>query len=155
MVLETVILHVLVHLASPKLALILTLLSLYSLLSLIGHIRALPRRYTTLQENHVTIRTGLFGQVDVPYCQISSVLQLSAGEETPQDAWRLGMLGALEPHNLLLCLHSACTVEITHGITRKTRKLVLNIDDPLAFSTAIIAMRDRCMTEIEALTFDK
>lgn len=146
-VLETVVLHILVHLVSPLLALILSGLSLYSLLSLIGHIRALPRRYTTLGETHVTIRVGLFGQCEVPYNQIASISQISAASQTPPDAWRLGMLGAVEPYNLLLTLHSACNVDITHGITRKTRHLVVNMDDPQAFSAAILGMRDRVKLE--------
>ena len=142
-VLETVVLHVLVHLLAPVLAWLLTALSLYSLLTLVGHIRALPRRDSTLEDRGITLRAGLFGQCHIPYDQIAEVTPLAMGSEIPDDSWQLGLLGGMEPRNLLLRLHRPVAVRITHGLTRTARHIALHADDPAGFSRAVLDMRDR------------
>ena len=142
-VLETGVLHILVHLASLLLAWLLTALSLYGLLSLAGHIRALPRRYSTLGNDSVTLRTGLFGQCNIPYRQIAEIIPIAVGSGVPTNSWQLGMLGSMEPRNLLLGLHQPATIEISHGITRRTHHIAVHMDDPQGFANAVLQMRDQ------------
>ena len=145
-VLETVILHVLVHLLAPLLAWVLTLLSLYSLLSLLGHIRALPRRATTIDGDSVTLRVGLFGQAEVPMAAIAAVTRIDANTPLPEGAQRLGVLGAIEPANLMLRLDRPVAVRITHGLGRKARDLVLHLDEPQVLIDAIARARQQADT---------
>ncbi len=142
-VLETVVLHILVHLVSPVLAWVLSALSLYGLLSLVGHIRALPRRYSTLGNDGVTLRTGLFGQCNILYRQIAEITPMAAGRDVPPNSWQLGILGGMEPRNLLLVLHHPATIEISHGMTRRTRYIAIHMDDPQGFANAVLQMRDQ------------
>lgn len=142
-VLETMVLHILVHLAAPVLAWILTALSLYSLMSLIGHIRALPRRYSTLEDRGVTLRAGLFGQCHIPYCQIAEVTPIAMGSRIPDGSVQLGLLGSMEPHNILLQLHHPARILLTHGITREAHHIVMHVDDPKGFADAVLQMRNR------------
>jgi hypothetical protein len=142
-VLETVVLHILVHLASPVLAWVLTGVSLYSLMSLVAHIRALPRRCSTLGAHGITLRSGLFGQCHIPYGHIASVTPISMGGTLPADTWQLGLLGSMEPRNLLISLYHPTAVEITHGLSRKTRHIAIHMDDPKGFADAIARLRDQ------------
>ncbi len=143
LVIETVVLHILIHLAAPALAWLVTALSLYSMMTVIGHIRALPRRHCTLNDKGVMLRAGLFAQCHIPYDQIDRIVPLAPGQPVPDDTWQLGMLGSMEPRNLLVRLHQPATVCVTHGLTRDTRNITLHLDDPQYFTQAVLQMCNR------------
>lgn len=136
-ILETLILHVLVHLLLPTVAWVLTIISLYSVLSLVGHIRALPRRYTTFGVECVTLRVGLFGQCEIRYNQIEKIEHISPNTSLPDGAVRLGILGAIEPSNIMIKLRGPAQAHITHGLSRRSHILVFHIEDPKAFAAEI------------------
>jgi hypothetical protein len=66
LIVETVAVHFLVRMHSPALAWVLTLLSLYTLLWLIGDYRALVARPIRATASHLRFRYGLRWEADVP-----------------------------------------------------------------------------------------
>jgi len=77
---ETVAVHMLVRQASPISAWILTGLSCYALLWLVGDFRALRSRLTVVAGGSLRFRMGLRWELDVSLSDIDSAFRSSAAE---------------------------------------------------------------------------
>ena len=135
-VVETFPVHVLVAHWSSGLAWILSALSAYSLLWLIGDAQALRLRPCRVEDDAVLIRIGLRWKALVPRRTIAAVTTVT-GDAPPRrgrDYLRATVLGS---PTLILELNEPVTVHGPYGTSRQVRRLGLAPDDRAAFLAAL------------------
>lgn len=130
---ETLGMHFLLSIWSRAAAWTITVLSIYSCLQLLGHIRAMRARPVRLDEHALVIRHGLMGgDVTIPYDLISSVAL--AGRIAPKDNHlKVALIKGMEKHTIELRTISRVRVIRAFGILKDTDHLLLCVDEPAAF----------------------
>ncbi len=123
---ETVALHALVWLWSATAAWILTGLSLYAYIWLVGDYRAMTARPIRLTPTHLSMRMGVRWEAEIPLTQIASAEPLGAREEVPgSDTLVAALLG--QP-NLMVKLEEPVEVIGMYGWRRTVSGLRLRVD---------------------------
>lgn len=130
-VIETVALHFLVLIFSEIIAWIVTGLSLYALIQLLGIAKGFSRRPVSLTSQGIELRYSLLSTCRIPYTDILSI-QLSRGA-LAEDTIKLSPLGEIEPHNIALRLSSPCSIDGYVGSQKTGTNLVFNLDEPNKF----------------------
>jgi|GEM_PF-4795012 len=130
-VLEAIPVHVLVHNYSPVAAWILTILSAYSLLWVVGDLFARRNRPHLLHDGLLRLNHGLRQEVVVSLDQIEVVKEA--------DAQAVAQTGAVlgENANLVIELAEEVAVYGWFGTMSKARVIVLSVDEPDRFLQAI------------------
>ena len=125
-VIEAVAMHLILIRVAPTLAIVLSALSAYGLIWLIGSahaVRLTPLRFTPAG---VVIERGALRRVTVPRDAIASAAPIAIGVSDAID------LSYTDP-NVLLTLHTPVEVHGPFGRRRSSSKLLLSIDDRDAF----------------------
>jgi hypothetical protein len=136
--LETMVVHIVVHLFSPTFAWVLTISSLVGCMLVVSHMRALPRRRHSISDSALVLKNGLFGTAVIKLNEIDTVDPIDGfnDNETP----RLAMLGKLDPVNVKIVFKNPQTYEANHGIERTVSSLLFHVDHPGRF---VEALRDQ------------
>lgn len=101
----------------------------YTVLWLVGDLRALVLRPIRIEGGRLLLRIGLRWEADVPLAAIAAV------ERGPSAAGlRLGVLGS---PNLVVRLRSPMQVHGPFGIRKTAGALLLQVDDPDALAAAL------------------
>ena len=132
---ETVALHLLLMRWSEIAAWILTLLSVYSAIWLIGDTRAIFRRPIRLDAEALRLRFGMRWSLDVPWLLVERVetgLSVKPDAEKPLEMVPLGA-GA----NVRLKLREPVVADGPYGITRRCSEVLLYVDEPRSFVSEI------------------
>lgn len=123
---EIPIAHVLLHLYDPTLAMGVSALSAYGLAFLYAEYRATLLRATTLEVHGLHIRSGVLGDVVVPYVAIASVERASQRPRRAKHALRfVGTATA----NVTLVLREGTELQTLFGL-RRVGRVHLAIDEP-------------------------
>jgi hypothetical protein len=131
LVIETLAVHLLVHtLWSGAVAWILTGVSLYALLWMIGDWQALRLRTTIVTPERIHIRLGTRWEVEIPR---ASVLYLGPPKHTDVVARPL-KLGLLGDPNVEIRLSGPVTARGMYGLRRTSSIVRLQVDDPETLS---------------------
>ncbi|SDS67347.1 hypothetical protein SAMN04515667_2710 [Formosa sp. Hel1_31_208] len=135
---EMVSVHVLTAKWSATLAWILTILSFYSALQLIGIIRSVPKRPLVINEDHLILRFGILSETIVPMSAIET-LQIASASDFNKDKGTktLSLLGELEHSNIVICLKTPQQLQFLYGKPKTYSKLLLFVDDNQGFKTTI------------------
>ncbi|ANM31206.1 hypothetical protein ABI59_18945 [Acidobacteria bacterium Mor1] len=136
---ETVAVHLLAHIWVGNWAWILTGISLYSLLFIIAHARATPRRPILAAADGLTVRYGLLGDARVPWSAIAGVEQGEQVLEKDKQRWDLGFGAQL---NVRLLLSEELEGQGPYGIRRRYRELRFFADEPGQVAEAIARYRE-------------
>lgn len=127
---ETFVLHLFLMRWNEVVAWVLFGLSLYTGLQIFGHIKALTKRKSFIQDGYLFLKYGLFGDTRIPIDQISKLEKTRKKFESGDLKVRqLALLGELEGHNLILHLKETQQLQSAYGITRPYDVLMLNMDD--------------------------
>ena len=102
---------------------------------------ALGRRNRTSPNAAIWLSQRRLRTTSPPLAAIEAVTRIDANTPLPEAAQRLGVLGAIEPANLMLRLDRPFAVRITHGLGRKSRDLVLHLDEPQVLIDAVARAR--------------
>ncbi|OJU19356.1 MULTISPECIES: hypothetical protein [unclassified Sphingomonas] len=123
---ELVVVHLLVSFWHPRVALVLSLVSLAGLVWLIWAIALMRRRPVEIAPDALLMRTGGFKQVRVPLDMIAAVT--AAGNERDRSAL-----------NLALIAHPNVLVELRAPLRgrRAARRIAHRLDDPQGFIVAL------------------
>jgi hypothetical protein len=131
LVAEGIALHLFVRHWSAVAAWILTMLTAYATVWLIGDFRALGRRTIALTPDELTVRLGLRWTVRVPRDRIRAVRAVTgAGERRGKDHLRAVILGA---ERQVVELDAPLEATGFYGIRRTVRSIGLSVDDPGRF----------------------
>ncbi|MDT8757862.1 hypothetical protein MZO42_04060 [Sphingomonas psychrotolerans] len=128
---ELVVVHFLVALWDWRVALVLSLVSLVSVLWLIGVIRSFRRLPVVIGEGRVRLRAGRLKTIDVPLDQVAEIRTQWPGED----------LKTREALNLALIAWPNIVIELRtpRPGRRAIRRIGHRFDDPAAFQTALAA----------------
>jgi hypothetical protein len=130
---EIPIAHGLLHLYDPTLALVVSALSSYGLAFLYAEYRATLLRATTLEDDGLHIRSGVLGDVVVPYAAVASIERASGRPRRAKHALRfVGTASA----NLTLVLRDGTELQTLFG-ARRVERVHLAIDEPARFREAL------------------
>jgi hypothetical protein len=127
---EIVLVHLVVHQFNPTVAWILTFLTLYTVLWLIGDYQAIRLHPIVVDDTHLHLRAGMRWRVSLSLTQIHTLRALHYSER--QNKTMLDCSIAGNP-KLLLELHEPVIVRGLFGIKRQTDKIAFAVDDEKAF----------------------
>lgn len=133
---EVFVLHILVQQWSPLAAWILTALSVYSCLQVFALVRAIKQRPIVLDtaKQALVLRFGFFSETTISIGAIKSV-ELSTGM-LPEDKSIISLspIGALTPHNVVVHLKEAATLQQLYGMEKTYKALAFYVDDKERFT---------------------
>ncbi len=142
-VVETAGVHLLLIRWSTAAALVALLLSAYTLLFLLAHLRAVPLRPVLLAGRRLTVRTGFLWRLEVP---AEAVLRLEELRDTPAPTF--GLLNLAKPllttPNVLLTFAQPVAVSGLYGLRRTVWQVALYVDDRAAFMRQVQAAARAC-----------
>ena len=137
LIVETVAVHFLVRLHSPALAWVLTLLSLYTLLWLVGDYRALVARPIRVTASHLRFRYGLRWEADVPRDAVKDVELLPPPMgPTPKEKGRL-VVALPGGANLKLQFERPMDFLGLYGWRKGVAELRVRVDEPEKLRAAL------------------
>lgn len=125
-VIEAVVVHIVLVRVAPTLAIVLTALSAYTLLWLVGFAHAVRLSPLQFTSQGLVIERGILRRTVVPAHSVTRATPVAATSEGAVD------LSYVEP-NVLLELHAPVEVRGPLGRARSTTKLLLSVDDRDAF----------------------
>lgn len=135
---EMITVHFLTAKWSPLLAWILTGLTVYSALQLIGIIRSIPKRPITLHPNKLVLRFGILSETTIAYHSIKSIELANASNVDKNKTTRtLSRLGELENSNIVIHLRSPQKLNCIYGKPKTFTKLLLFVDGNKSFKTQV------------------
>jgi hypothetical protein len=140
---ETAALHLLLAEWNALAAWVLTGLSIYSAIQLLGFGRSLSKRPIYIENKKLHLRYGIMNEATVELASISSV-QLSRKPLVKGPLVRkLSPLGDFESHNVVLTLSQPHTLTGLYGIQKQAQILGLHLDQPAAFKAFLEAARSK------------
>jgi hypothetical protein len=120
------------------LAWILTGLTVYSALQLIGIIRSVPKRPITLHPNKLVLRFRILSETTIAYHSIKSIGLANASNVDKNNTTRtLSRLGELENSNIVIHLKSPQKLNCIYGKPKTFTKLLLFVDGNQSFKTQV------------------
>ncbi|HUD94050.1 hypothetical protein [Sphingobium sp.] len=129
MVAEVPIAHFFIHLLSPTAAIVVSALSLYGLVFLLAEYRATLYRGSTLQCDHLHVRSGVLGDLIVPYACVRSIERVSHRPRRARRALRYTGTGTA---NVKLVLDAGTRLDTLAG-SREVDVVYLGLDEPERF----------------------
>ena len=135
---ELISVHILLSMWSHLAAWILTTLSLYSGLQVLGIACSLAQRPVGVEDDILKLPYGIMAETEVDLAAIEKVEQSSSRlDEDDPLVGKLSPLGELERHNVVLHLRKSIEVKGLYGMKKEVKTLALHLDDPQAFSESL------------------
>lgn len=134
---ETTAVHFLLERWSVWLAWLLTGLSLYTFLMLLGHINAVVYRPHAVFENRIELKLGIFASTNIFWENIEKIAYSSKDINPNLKAVKFASLGDLEMHNVIFYFKEPQTIEYLYGIKKNTTILLCQIDEVERLKTLI------------------
>lgn len=135
---ETFVLHSIVEKWSITAAWVLSGLSVYSIIQLLGFLKAMLKRPIRIENNQLLLHYGILSEAIIPLHTIESIT-LSSKDIDKNMTKKLSPLGELESHNTIITLKNAVTIYGLYGVKKQCDKMAFYIDDKAQFKTAIEA----------------
>ena len=135
---ETVAFHIILLHWSKVAAIILTGLSIYSLLWLVGDFHAIRLQPVLITQDNIQLRIGLRWKATIPISNISSVDIGSGPPRKTKGYVRASVLGA----RLVLNLNQPATMKGLFGMERQASRIGLSIDDVDRFREEILKRKE-------------
>lgn len=134
---ETFVVHLLVSQWSNLIAWILTGLSIYTLLQILGLTKSLAFRPVTIGKDHLNLRYGIFSEVQIPFSEIEQII-LSKKEIEPNSLTKtLSPFHRIESHNVVLNLKTKQTLIGPYGVKKEFKKIAFYLDAPENFEEGL------------------
>ncbi|MEO0337885.1 MAG: hypothetical protein AAF242_01600 [Bacteroidota bacterium] len=130
---ETFVLHLIIERWSVTAAWILTILSIYTGLQMLGFSKSLSRRPYQIKEGFLHLRYGILSEAIIPLQEIERIEITKKALPEDKMARRLSPLGDLESHNLVLHFKTPQVMVGLYGFKKTFNTLALFVDDPQPF----------------------
>lgn len=130
---ETVALHFLLAKWNLTIAWVLTGLSIYTAVQVLGFTKALTQRPIAIEENKLLLRYGIMNESKISISDIESVVLSKKELKKNKLSKTLSPLGELESHNIIIKLKKENTLFGLYGIKKKFMTIGLHIDEPNEF----------------------
>ena len=136
---ETFVLHLLVAKWNDTVAWTLSVLSIYTLIQLLGFLKSMLDRPHKLQNGKLYLRYGIMNETIIAISDIQS-MELSSKELGNQENFRrLSFLGSLEDHNVVIRLKKEQSLVGLYGTKKKYKTLLLFVDNKVEFKNTLVA----------------
>lgn len=123
---------------------IVTLLSMYSLLQILGFLKSLIKRPITFNGDEIQLRYGIMKETTIKLSNIGSIELSSKNTIKDKKLPRLSLFGNLESHNVIIHLKEKETLHGLYGFKRNYKVIAFYVDEPQAFF-------DKTCTMVETL----
>ncbi len=130
---ETSVIHLLLARWNDTVAWVLTILSIYTGLQMLGIARSIPARPVVIEDDALLIRYGIAGSVRIPFHLITSVQSMETDLE--EGMLKSGLLAQLEPHNILIEVSESLEYQRLYGMRKSFRRMAFFVDDKSGFIT--------------------
>ena len=133
-IIETVALHLLLMRWSEIATWSLTILSIYSAMVILGHLKALVLRPSILTDQNLILKNGIIAEVKIGLNEIEKV-EFCSRELSSDDLIiaNLGLSKESQNHNIALYFKKPQTIEKAYGFTSTCDVLLISIDDKNEF----------------------
>ena len=141
---EMVTIHILAAKWSSTLAWVLTGLSIYSAIQLIGIIRSVPKRPIAINDHELILRFGMLSETIVPIEAIDTIALADSSDFNKEKGTKtLSLLGELENSNVVIQLKTPQQLQFIYGKPKSYTKLLLFVDDNQSFKTKVETLLSR------------
>lgn len=130
---ETSAIHLLIQGASVTTAWVLSILSGYTILQLLGILKSLSRRPMHIGEEVLDLKYGLFGETSIPISKIESFELSSKSLEFKGSTQHLSPLKSADAHNVILELKEEHELIGLYGFKKRFKKLAFHVDEKEEF----------------------
>lgn len=130
---ETIVFHIVLAKWSVTAAWILTILSTYTAIQILGFLKSMQKRPISIEQNKLFLRYGFMNESTINMAEIDSIELASKIIEIKDETRSLSILGELESHNIIIRLNKENTMNGLYGLKRKFKVLVLYVDDKVEF----------------------
>ena len=137
LVAETVGLHFLLSIWSSRLAWIVTALSIYFIVQIVAHLKALYLRPIVVTRSSVFVRCGILGDAVIRRESVESAEIVNGADDV--DGIDLLPLGGMSQPNVRLTLTEPAAVNGLYGFESRGSVVRLYLDDPTAFRHMVLA----------------
>ncbi len=134
---ETFVFHMLIARWNEIIAWILTISSLYVLIQIFAHIKAMLQRPIEITKDKLLIRYGLFGDTEIDLNNIESIEFTNTFTEDKTDVRQVAILKEIEQFNTKISLKEKETYRGFYGIKSKYKTLLLFVDEQEKFKGLI------------------
>ena len=131
--LETFPFHLLISRWNEVVAWVITIISIYTALQLLGILRSIARRRIRLGENELHLNYGIMADVSIPYAAIVSVEEQNKGLKFDKEIRQLCPFGELEKYNLVIKVSETMTIKGMYGLNKSFTTLALFVDEKEKF----------------------
>lgn len=135
--LETAVVHVLISRWNNIAAWVLTISSVYIIIQIYGHLKAVLQRPIEILGNKLFVRFGLFSGTEI---EISNIEFIESATNRPAEMTgvkQVSLLGDFEQINTKIQLKSEAEYFGAYGIKERYKTLLLFVDEPEEFREAI------------------
>lgn len=129
---EAIVVHAMVGDRSSNIW-IITALSVYSILQLLGFLKSLIKRPITFSEDEIQLRYGIMKETTIKLNNISSIELSSKDTIKNKKLRRLSLFGSIENHNVILYLKEKETLHSLYGIKQRYEAIGVYVDEPQLF----------------------
>ena len=135
---EMVSIHILASKWSITLAWILTGLSIYSALQLIGIIRSVPKRPIQILNDELVLRFGMLSETKIPLSAIETITFAKSDDyKSSKYTKTLSLLGSLENPNVIIQLRSTLDLDFMYGKSKPYQTLYFFVDNHQSFISEV------------------
>lgn len=137
---ETMVLHSILLKLNAVVAWIVTGLSIYSGLQILGFLKSILKRpiYVDTKEKKLYLKYGIMSECTIDFDEIDSIEISSKDIDFDDTTAKLSILGAMESHNVVIKLKSIHTLHRLYGIKRRFNVLALSIDNKNEFRNILM-----------------
>ncbi|WP_296382588.1 hypothetical protein [Winogradskyella sp.] len=134
---ETVTFHLLLSKWNTTAAWILTGISVYSGIQILGFLKSMLKRPILIEDDVIYLRYGIMNETTIHIQDIESIELSTKDIELNKTTRKLSLLGDLEGHNLVIKLKHEQTLNGLYGIKRAYKILALHVDEKYLFKSRI------------------
>lgn len=135
---ETFVVHILLERWNTIVAWVFSISTIYLVMQIFAHIKALRIRKSFITDKYLTLRYGIFAEITIPLFDIEKVeLNSNDVEITDKKIESLALLKGFETHNVVLHFKKNQTIEKVYGFKKSCDVLLLHIDKKEEFRKAI------------------
>ena len=127
---ETFVFHFLLASWNIVVAWVLTALSIYTAIQVLGFARSLSKRPIAIHEDKLALKYGILNEVEIPLADIERSWKPLKEDALSQT---LSPLGEMESHNVIIYLRKAHELVGLYGTKKRFKIIGLHIDEPKDF----------------------
>jgi len=128
---ETTVFHYILEQEGNPKAWLITFLSIYSLLQILGFLKSIMKRPIAFKENLLHLRYGILKETTIKLSNVKSIVLSSKNNH--HGIRKLSIFGKYESTNVILTLKMPETLNSLYGFKKNFTKISIHVDEPQLF----------------------